>query len=134
VVPDLNHLTIRKPEDVDGRKLSPLPGGVDATPRPRIRASSSPASRYQIAFSQDQIDGELQVRKRSPEVGCDLALSLGTGESLGRAEVMADVVFSEDLKGKLYIALVPDLLHRTDAPRPCFVQLTYSLLPPSPTV
>jgi hypothetical protein len=98
VVPDLNHLSIREPEDVDGRKLSPLAGGFDAAPRPRIRASSSPASRYQIAFSQDQIDTELQVRKGSPKVGCDLALSFGTGESLGGAEVMADAVLCKDLR------------------------------------
>jgi hypothetical protein len=109
VVPDLNHLPIRKPEEVDTRKLSRLAGGFDATPRPRVRASSSPAPSYQIAFSEDQIDVPLQVRKGRPEVGCDLTLSFGTWEGLSRAEGMAGVVLSEDLKGKVYVALVPDL-------------------------
>jgi hypothetical protein len=108
VVPDLNHLTIREPEDVDTRKLSRLARGFDAAPLPRVRASGSPAPRYQIAFSEDQIDVPFQVRKRRPEVGRDLPLSFGTREGLGRAEVMADVVFSEDLKGEVYVALAPD--------------------------
>src|SRR5215203_6161308 len=56
MVPDFNYLTIRKSEDVDARKLSRLASGFDATPRPRIHAPSSPASRYQIALSKDHID------------------------------------------------------------------------------
>jgi hypothetical protein len=35
-------------------------------------------------------------------------LSFGTREGLGRAEVMAGVVLSENLEGKVYVALVPD--------------------------
>ena len=109
MVPDLHHLPICKPEDVDTRKLSRLAGGFNATPCPRVRASGSPAPRYQIAFSEDQINVPFQVWKGCPEVGRDLALSFGTGEGLGRAEVMAGVVLSEDLKGKVYVTLVPDL-------------------------
>src|SRR5829696_920278 len=56
MVPYFYYLPIRKSEDVDARKLSRLASGFDATPTPRIRAPSSPASRYQIALSEDQID------------------------------------------------------------------------------
>src|SRR5215203_175576 len=108
MVPDLDHLPVREPEDVHARKLRLLASGFGVAPAPRVRAPSGPAPRYQIPFGQDQIDIPSQVREGRPELGRDLALSFGTREGFAWAEVMAGVVLGEDLQGEVHVALVPD--------------------------
>ena len=81
VVPDLCHLAVFEAKDVDGGERRRLPVGSRPPQRPRCVPDAVQRPDDKIALSEDQVDRELEIRERGPEVVRDLLLSCGPGSA-----------------------------------------------------
>src|SRR4029453_14819960 len=110
VIPDLRDPPVREAKDVRGGEADPSAAWLNAAPRSGMAARGRPAANNKVPLPDDQIDCELKAGERGTKVISDLLLSGRTRQRLGLAEIVADVVIREDLKRKIAIASIPDLL------------------------
>src|SRR6266545_6536308 len=109
VVPDLRDLAVvAEAEDVDSRELGPFPGGCEPAPATGVRTGRGPASRYQVALREHEIDPPLKIGKPVPELLCDPRLPVGSGSRLRGTKIVTRVIVGENLCGEADVPMRPD--------------------------
>src|SRR5262249_10192228 len=83
VVPELRDLAVLETEDVDGGERRAPAGGFETAPRARVRPRRRPAPDDEVALADHEVDGELEIGERRPEVLGDLLLPGRPGQGIG---------------------------------------------------
>jgi hypothetical protein len=79
-------------------------------PTGRVGSRTPSSGRRRNPLHDDQIDNDLEVGERGAKVVGDLLLSRRPRQRFGRAQVVADVIFGEDLMCEIGVSQVPHLL------------------------